>query len=63
MDDDSVHDTERCPPPFEGEQDEQDRLEHLSEQIELYSRALAGELNGNPEFTTIGGLRAPLEAA
>ncbi len=57
------HDTLPCPPPSEDEQDEHDRLEHLAEQIDVYRRACAGELSGNPEFTTIGGLRAPLEAA
>jgi adenosylmethionine-8-amino-7-oxononanoate aminotransferase len=60
MADYTVHDTIPCPPPFEDEQDEQQRLEHLSELIELYGRANAGALRGEPNVTTINGVRIPL---
>jgi hypothetical protein len=60
----NVHDTIPCPPPEDAcGAEEQERLEHLNEQIELYQRAAAGKLTGDPKYTTIGGRRQLLEAA
>jgi hypothetical protein len=60
MADNTVHDTIPCPPPVD---DDAQRLEHLVELLEHYSKVRTGELTGDPTYTTLDGQRIRLQEA